>query len=198
RQWIIREAKLIEDLTHKTNEGPLMEDLQDKVRLLPLQRQEKSVTTRLFEAYLACPTKCYLRSIGEVEASNDFAIWNETRSETYLCEGVQRLTTDHHSELGLEPPETGHWKNVPWRFALNLIAQAENMEANLQVVQRIPPEGTNKSSQFVPIRFVPANKLSRCDKLMAGFDAFVLSKASGVKVGLAKIIHGDKGSVFKV
>ena len=33
---------------------------------------------------------------------------------------------------------------------------------------------------------------------MAGFDAFVLSKVSGVKVGLAKIIHGDKGSVFKV
>ena len=131
-------------------------------------------------------------------ADNDFAIWNETRSETYRCEGVQRLTTDHHSELALEPPEPGHWKNVSWHFALNLIARAENMEANLQVVQRIPSEGTNKSSQFVPIRFVPANKLSRSDKLMAGFDAFVLSKASGVKVDLAKIIHGDKGSVFKV
>ena len=175
-----------------------MEGLQDRARLLPLQQQEKSVTSRLFEAYLACPTKCYLQSIGEVTANNNFAIWNETRSETYLCEGVQRLTTDHRSELALEPPETGHWKNVPWHFAVNLIAQAENMEANLHVVQRIPPEGTNKSSQFVPIRFVPANKLSRSDKLMTGFDALVLSKASGVRVGLAKIIHADKGSVFKV
>src|SRR5262245_2667328 len=175
-----------------------MEDLEDKARLLPLQQDEKSVTARLFEAYLACPTKCYLQSIGEVAATNDFAIWNETRSETYLHKGVQRLTTDRDSELAPEPPEPGHWKNVRWHFALNLIARAENMEASLQVVQRIPPEGTNKTSQFVPIRFVPANKLSRSDKLMAGFDALVLSKASGVKVDVAKIIYGDTGAVFKV
>jgi len=175
-----------------------MEDLEDKARLLPLQQDEKSVTSRLFEAYLACPTKCYLRSTGEVAATNDFAIWNKTRSETYPCEGVQRLTTDHHSELAPEPPEPGHWKNVRWHFALNLIARAENMKASLQVVQRFPAKGKNKTSQFVPIRFVPVNKLSRSDKLMAGFDALVLSKTSGVKVDLAKIIHGDKGSVFKV
>ena len=59
-----------------------MEDLQDKASLLPLQREVKSVTSRLFEAYLACPTKCYLQSIGEVAANNDFAIWNETRNES--------------------------------------------------------------------------------------------------------------------
>ncbi len=175
-----------------------MADLQDQARLLPLKREEKSVTSRLFEAYLACPTKCYLQSIGAVAANNDFALWNETRSESYRCEGVQRLTTGHHSELALEAPETGHWKKVSWHFILNFVARAEHMEANLQGVQRMPPEGKNESSQFVPIRFVPANKLSRSDKLMAGFDAFVLSKAIGVKVRLAKIIHGDKWSVFKV
>jgi predicted RecB family nuclease len=174
-----------------------MEDLQDEARLLP-QRVVPSVTSRLFEAYLACPTKCYLQSIGEVAADNDFAIWNEIRSETYRCEGVQRLTTNQHSESPLEPPETSHWKNVSWHFAVNLVARIENIESNLQVVQRIPSEGTNKSYEFVPIRFVTANKLSRADKLMAGFDAFVLSKVSGVKIGLAKIIHGYKGSVFKV
>ena len=130
-------------------------DLENKESLSPLQREVETVTSRLFEAYLACPTKCYLQSTGEVAATNDFAMWNETRSETYLCEGVQRLTTGHHSELAPEPPEPGHWKNVRWHFALNLIARAENMEASLQVVQRIPSEGMNKASQFVPIRFVP-------------------------------------------
>jgi predicted RecB family nuclease len=174
-----------------------MKDLEDESGLL-LQLEVKPVTSRLFETYLACPTKCYLQSIGEVAANNDFAVWNETRSESYRSEGVQRLTTDHHSQLDVEPPETGHWKNGSWHFTLNRVVRVQNMEANLQVVERIPPEGTNKSSQFVPIRFVAANKLSRSDKLMVGFDAFVLSKASGVKVGLAKIIHGDKRSVFKV
>jgi hypothetical protein len=121
-----------------------MEDLEDRARLLPLQQDEKSVTSRLFEAYLACPTKCYLQSTGEVAATNDFAIWNETRSESYRREGVQKLTIDRQWELAPAPPETGHWKNFPWHFAINLIVRAENMEASLQVVQRVPPEGTNK------------------------------------------------------
>jgi predicted RecB family nuclease len=174
-----------------------MKDLEDESRLL-LQLEVKPVASRLFESYLACPTKCYLQSIGEVAANNDFAIWDETRRESYRREGIKRLTTDHNSELDVESPETGHWKNASWYFTLNRVVRVQNMEANLQVVERIPPEGTNKSSQFVPIRFVAANKLSRSDKLMVGFDALVLSKASAVKVGMAKIIHGDKRSVSKV
>ena len=51
---------------------------------------------------------------------------------------------------------------------------------------------------MVPVRFTPPNKLSRSDKMMAGFDALVLSKAFDVKVGLAKIIHGHHGKVFKL
>jgi predicted RecB family nuclease len=163
-----------------------------------VQDETSSVTSRLFEAYLACPTKCHLRSIGEPEASNDFAIWKETRYETYRREGVQQLTTGQYSDFALESPEAGHWKNLFWHFAPNLVVRAENMESNLQVVERIPSDGMNKSSKFVPIRFVAANKPSRADKLMIGFDALVLTKASGVKVDMAKIIHGDKRSVVKV
>lgn len=175
-----------------------MEDLQRKDSLSPVQGELPLVTSRLFEAYLACPTKCYLQSIGEAESNNDFSIWKETRSESYCREGIERLTFDSHSQLDIEPSETGGWKNVSWRFTVNRVVRTQNMEANLQIVERISPEGMNKSSNFVPIRFVAANKLSRSDKLMIGFDAFVLSKAAGVKVDMAKIIHGDKGSVFKV
>ena len=175
-----------------------MEDLQRKDSLSPVQGEVPLVTSRLFEAYLACPTKCYLQSIGEAESNNDFSIWKETRSESYCREGIERLTFDSHSQLDIEPSETGGWKNVSWRFTVNRVVRTQNMEANLQIVERISPEGINKSSNFVPIRFVAANKLSRSDKLMIGFDAFVLSKAAGVKVDMAKIIHGDKRSVFKV
>jgi len=59
-------------------------------------------------------------------------------------------------------------------------------------------EGTVQSSEFIPIRFVPENKLSRSDKLIAGFEALALAKALGVKVGMAKIVHGDKGATFKL
>src|SRR2546425_1348813 len=120
-------------------------DLQHKESVSPLQGEAGSVTSRLFEAYLACPTKCYLRSIGEAEASNDFAIWNETRNETYRREGVQKLATGQHSEFAPETPQPGHWKNLSWHFAVNLVARSENMESNLQIVERIPSDGMNKS-----------------------------------------------------
>lgn len=59
---------------------------------LLLPDNENRVTSRLFEAYLACPTKCYLLSIGEAVTGNDFTIWKEKRSEAYRLAGIQRLS----------------------------------------------------------------------------------------------------------
>ena len=135
-----------------------MTDRQDQARPLPLQREEKSVTSKLFEAYLACPTKCYLQSIDATATNNNFAIWNETQSENYRCEGAQRITTSHQSKLALKAPETGHWRNVSWHFILNLVARAKNMEADIQVVQHIPPEEqTNHPSSFRFVLFPRTN-----------------------------------------
>jgi hypothetical protein len=74
--------------------------------------------------------------------------------------------------------------------------RAQNLEASIQVVQRIPVGEISKVAKIIPMRFVPTNKLSRADRLMAAFDAHVLQKAAGVQVGLAKIVHGDNWSTF--
>src|SRR3989338_2610199 len=111
---------------------------------------------------------------------------------------MQELTAAHPLELGSGSLEAGRWKNASWHFALDQIVQAQDWEASLKVVQRITPEGTNSSAQFVPIRFVPDNKLSNSDKMVAAFEALVLAKSMGVKVGVAKIVHGERWSVFTV
>ena len=164
-----------------------------------LSEQKKlSVTSQLFEAYLACPTKCYLQFKGEVGAGSDYTAWAAKRAESYCRNGMQELTAAHPLELGSGSLEAGRWKNASWHFALDQIVQAQDWEASLKVVQRIPPEGTNSSAQFVPIRFVPDNKLSNSDKMVAAFEALVLAKSMGVKVGVAKIVHGERWSVFTV
>ncbi len=48
-------------------------------------------TSELLEAYLACPLKCYLRSIGEKCAGNKFSAWYETQEEMYRRVGSRRL-----------------------------------------------------------------------------------------------------------
>ena len=135
------------------------------------------ITSELFKADLDCPTKYFLRSTGEVVTGNAFATWNHTRSQAYRLDGVRRLMADQPQEFGSCPIELGRWKSALWLFATSQGVSAQNMATSFHVVQRIPPEGTSKASQLAPIRFVHANKLSRSDKLMAGFDALVLSKA---------------------
>lgn len=50
-----------------------------------------TITSHLFEAYLTCPTKCWLRSHGEAGGGNAYADWVRTREESYHCEGIKRL-----------------------------------------------------------------------------------------------------------
>jgi predicted RecB family nuclease len=164
----------------------------------PSSDKAKLVTTRLFESYLACPTKCYLQSIGEAATENDFTIWSETRRKFYCLDGLQRLKEDHPQTIDGGEPTPGHWKHARWDFPFNQIVRAQHYEAVLDAVQRVQLGGAIQSSQFIPIRFIPANKLSRSDRLIAGFEALALAKASGAKVGIAKLMHGGKRTNSKV
>jgi predicted RecB family nuclease len=158
----------------------------------PQSDKAKLVTTRLFESYLACPTKCYLQSIGETATENDFTIWSETRRKSYCLDGLQRLRSNHPRTIDGGAPNPGHWRHALWDFAFNQIVRADHYEAHLEAVQRVQLDGAVHLSKFIPIRFVPENKLSRSDKLISGFEALALAKALGAKVGIAKLIHGDK------
>jgi hypothetical protein len=50
------------------------------------------ITTDLVEAFLECPTKCFLRSSAEVANGNAYADWVRTKSEIFRTEGITRLT----------------------------------------------------------------------------------------------------------
>jgi hypothetical protein len=48
------------------------------------------------------------------------------------------------------------------------------------------------------VRFVSFNKLTKHHRLLAVFDAIVLSEAVGQEVALCKIIHGDDYNVVNM
>ncbi len=72
------------------------------------------------------------------------------------------------------------------------------LESRLHAVERVPSEGRGKPAQFIPIRFVFRNKLTKDDRLLLAFDALVLSQVLGRQVSLGKIIHGDDHATLKV
>jgi len=62
----------------------------------------------------------------------------------------------------------------------------------------VPSEGRGKLAQFIPIRFFHNNKLTKDDRLLLAFDAFVLSEALGRDVSAGQIIYGKDRATLKV
>src|SRR6516225_7013530 len=114
------------------------------------------ITSDVFEAYLKCPTKCWLRATGETSAGNTYSEWVKAQNDSRA------------------------------------------LESGLHALERVPAEGRAKPTQFIPIRFVFTNKLSKDDKLLLAFDAFALSKSLGREVRIGRIVHGDEQTTLKV
>jgi hypothetical protein len=49
------------------------------------------ITSDMFEAYLKCPTKCFLRSLGETGTNNSYANWVRTQYLSYSSERIKRI-----------------------------------------------------------------------------------------------------------
>lgn len=163
-----------------------------------VQKDTTLITSCLLEAFLACHFKCNLLSKGEIPAGSDYTNWLTTQMESYRSEGIHKVTAEHPHELDSSALDLVHWKNASWRFALKQVVQTQEWETLIQVVQRITPEAPNSSTQLVPFRFVPTRKLSNAVKMMAAFDALILAKSLDTKIGMAKIVHGEKCSVSTV
>jgi predicted RecB family nuclease len=157
------------------------------------------VSSRLFEAYLECSTKCWLRSRAEPATGNFYAEWAHLQNETYLEYGLKRsFATVPESDRATAPPIPKNPKDVTWCLAIDARWRTSDLESRLQAVERIPSEGHGSPVQFIPYRFEFVNKLAKEHKLLLAFDALLLSEALGRVVNQGKIVHGDSHATLKM
>ena len=157
------------------------------------------ISSPVFEAYLECPTKCWLRSRAEPTAGNAYAEWARAQNEAYYEDGLKRLLAMFpESDRAMGPPISKNSKDVTWRIASDVRLRTNNLETRLQAVEKMPSEGRGRTVKFVPYRFEFANKITKNHKLSLAFDALVLSEAVGREVSLGKIMHGDGQATLKV
>ena len=150
-----------------------------------------AIVLQLLEAYLKCPTKCWLMSICEPIADSWYAQWVQAQNEAYLASGFQRLLSEtNHQECTISP-SADSLKAGKWRLAANVFTREQRLESHVHAVERLPSEGRGKPACYSPVRFVPNNRLGKDAKLLLAFDALALAEALGEKVNLGKIIHGD-------
>ena len=154
------------------------------------------ITADLIEAYLKCPTKCFLLSRDEVETGNAYAEWARVKSASFCREGIGRLVA------GVAPDKcvmsASATENPQWQLAIDFKARSQNLQCSCQALERIPSSERERAARFIPIRFVFRNNVARDDKLLITFNALVLSERLGRTIDYGKVLYGDNYASLRV
>src|SRR5262249_44900504 len=157
-----------------------------------------TITSYLLEAYLKCPTKCWLRSVGEQATVSACVQCTQTRNESYATAEIRRLLSRTPESECIVSPSVDQLKAGKWRLSTGVLAQTPHLEACLQAVERLPSAGRGRPAHIIAIRFISTNKISKDAKLLLAFDALALSEMLKRPVSLGKIIHGDDHATLNV
>ena len=79
------------------------------------------ITPDLFEAFLKCATKCWLRATGEAASGNTYAEWLKEQNETYRVAETNRLLAQTPPADSALSPLAEHLKAAKWRIAVDIL-----------------------------------------------------------------------------
>lgn len=145
------------------------------------------ISPDLFEAFLRCPTKCWLRATGASGSGNAYAELVKSQTVSYRATETARLLsrTPQDESARLENFTTGKW-----HLATGIVAHGEidscAFESELHALERVLSEGRGRPAQFIPIRFIFTNKLGKDDKLLLASTHSPSLQCCDVRSALAK------------
>src|SRR6516164_4861016 len=125
------------------------------------------ISSDRFNAFLKCPTKCWLRAAGQPASGNAYAEWVKSQNGSYYGIEIERLLSGTpKGEVAVSPP-LEDLKAARWRLAANLAVHARLntyvLESELHAIERAPSEGRGRPPWFIPVRFVFTNKVGEDD-----------------------------------
>jgi predicted RecB family nuclease len=148
----------------------------------------RMISGDIFEAFLRCETKGYLKSLGQTGDASAISSWTREVREDYRrsCHSG----CDFISSAVLDSPKPS--------FLLDCRIETQRLRSWIDGVQRVLPRSNAQYRGYVPIRFVPNEKLSKLDKLLLAFDALALGEALASASPFGRIIHGAQHRIVKI
>jgi predicted RecB family nuclease len=148
-------------------------------------------TQEMFHAFLKCDTKFYLNFNSIVGVPSEFS-----QSQGYLGETYKQTCRAHlcsvvrDGQWHVGTPDLESLKNLNYRLIFDYVVSLPKIHARLDALEenRIASDGLD--CPYIPIRFVPGEKLTTYDKLLLAFDAFAFSQVYGKMPQVGRIIHG--------
>ncbi|HEV2491964.1 MAG TPA: TM0106 family RecB-like putative nuclease [Terriglobia bacterium] len=157
------------------------------------------ITDDVFAAFLKCPTKSYLENSGCPGVLSEFIDWNLQRERRYRAECQARWDSECESLESLTSlPLIETLKSQRYPLLINSVVQVDGFRSSIDALEQICLGARRKRQQYIPIRMIPREKLTREDKCLLAFDALTLSRAVGKVPEFGKIVHGNDFRMLRV
>src|SRR6266568_2743974 len=150
------------------------------------------ISAAMFSAFLKCPTKAHLLAIGE-PAPGAFFVDIEARiSRMYKAVAKRRLPTGTKVAELLEFGQL--WRSLDYETITHYV-DCDTAVYDFALPQHRhrgrQPQKSSPSGNFVPVLFLPWDKLDLSDSLLLCFGALALSQATGILADIGTLIYGD-------
>jgi hypothetical protein len=136
------------------------------------------ITAEIFDAFLKCESKAYFKSSGQIGEPDELLNWQREVKQEFRrsCQSRYRSifldAFDAPQLLFLHELKSGKH-----HILLDGTLEAGQFQSRIDAVGKVTRLTRMRYSGYIPIRFVPNEKLSRHDKLLLAFDAYTLSLA---------------------
>jgi len=149
------------------------------------------ITAEIFDAFLKCESKAYFKSSGQIEEPDELVNWQrEVRQEfRRSCQSRYRAVITDAFDAP-QPSFLDELKSGKHHILLDCRLEAGRLQSRIDAVENVTRLSRMRYRGYIPIRFVPNEKLSRHDKLLLAFDAYTLSLALNTTPTIGKIMHG--------
>ena len=149
------------------------------------------ITAEIFDAFLKCESKAYFKSSGQIGEPDELVNWQrEVRQEfRRSCQSRYRAVITDAFDAP-QPSFLDELKSGKHHILLDCRLEAGRLQSRIDAVENVTRLSRMRYRGYIPIRFVPNEKLSRHDKLLLAFDAYTLSLALNTTPTIGKIMHG--------
>lgn len=150
------------------------------------------ITKRIFQAFLKCQMKAYHTISGFGVGESDLQGIYERFVHDHRQKCIAHLRKRHGENA------CAHSRAFPYdfsdpslRISLECRACANDILSVIDAIERVWSSG-NEKPFYVPISFLPAEKITQHDRLSLSFDALVLAGATKQGVEHGRIVYGEK------
>jgi predicted RecB family nuclease len=156
------------------------------------------VTNDIFESFLHCSRKAFLRATGTSGNPTDIETVLLDLGQAYQDQALQAFLAPYSvQDVMYDPLRLEDALKTPMQVIVNATASADGLSSLIQAVERMKGVDQRSAPVFAPVLFILNETVSQFDKMLLAFNGLVLASIQGVLPPIGKIVHGRTHKVLK-